>query len=467
MSLLSRFCLLVLLATPLTVLAQPASAPQRPNILFIAVDDLRPELGCYGAGHMVTPALDRLAASGTVFERAYCNVAVCGASRASLMSGLRPTAERFVHYTARHDEQAPEVPGLAEHFRENGYHTISNGKVYHYAADTPESWSEPAWHPESGSRHFKIPQNAAINSSRQARGPAYEAAEVPDNAYHDGQLADKAVDDLYRLREMESPFFLAVGFIKPHLPFVAPARYWRLYDRREIDLADNPFFPLNAPEEAFYTWGEMRSYAFIPREGPVSDAMARTLRHGYYACTSYVDAQIGRIVDTLERLQMADNTIIVVWGDHGFQLGEHGFWCKHTNFEVASRVPLIIHDPRQPAGQRITRLVEFVDLYPTLCELAGLERPGHLAGDSMAPLLQDPESEWKDTLFTRYGRQESIRTERYRYTIHYREGEAVSDMLYDLVADPRENINIANLPGMEETVSELRQRLLEHVAARR
>lgn len=462
---------LIPLALILAGAAAVNGAPEspRPNILFIAVDDLRPELGCYGAGHMKTPNLDRLASSGTLFQRAYCNVAVCGASRASLMSGIRPTAGRFLRHTARQDEQAPDVPSLAEYFRENGYYTISNGKVYHFRDDTPESWSEPAWKPELPTSAYLVPENAAVaKANPKGRGPAFEAAEVPDNAYADGLLAEKAISDLHRLKDMDQPFFLAVGFVRPHLPFNAPKKYWDFYDRNEIQQPANHFFPLGAPEEARYTFGELRNYANIPDEVPLSDPKLRiTLRHGYYAATSYADALVGQVIDALERLGLADNTIVILWGDHGWQLGEHTFWCKHTNFEVAVQVPLLLRDPRRGSGLRINSLVEFVDIYPTLCELAGLELPDHLQGVSMVPLLDDPDSPGKEAVFSRFGKGESIRTDRYRYTA-FLEGEAiVSDMLYDLVADPNENINIVELPVSAVIRAELKAALLEHIKGRK
>jgi arylsulfatase A-like enzyme len=452
----------------LTIFLAPLlqAADSRPNVLFIAVDDLRPELGCYGVDYMRTPNMDRLAATGTIFDRAFCNVAVCGASRASLMSGIRPTPDRFVTHRARQDQQAPEVPGLAEYFKENGYYTVSNGKIYHFKDDTPESWSEPAWN--SGITHttYLLPENQLLAKDDQ-RGPPYEAAEVPDNAYPDGIVADKAVNDLHRLRQLDQPFFLAVGFIRPHLPFNAPKTYWDLYDRESIKQPANHFFPLNAPDEARYEWGELRRYEFMPATGPITDPEIRiSLRHGYYAATSYADALVGKLIDTLERLGLADDTIVVLWGDHGWQLGEHAFWCKHTNFDVAVRVPLIIRDPRKPAGQRVSSLVEHLDIYPTLCQLAGLELPGHLQGKSMAPLLENPEAPGKSAVFSRYGDGESIRTDRYRYTAFIEDGEWVSDMLYDLLADPSENINIVDMPIMENIAASLREQLQEHIAQR-
>lgn len=451
----------------LTAVGLPlGAAVEKPNVLFIAVDDLRPELGCYGADHVVSPNIDRLASMGTLFRRAYCNEPVCGASRASLMSGIRPTPERFTYHMSRQDVDAPHVPGLAEHFKANGYRTVSRGKVYHKQDDTEEGWSEKPWSPPLSHSHYAGEENAKL-AKEKGRGPAYEALDVSDTTYKDGQTAEKAIQDLHRFRDLGEPFFLAVGFLRPHLPFNAPKKYWDLYERNEIMDTPNHFFPIDAPKEAFYNWGEMRSYQFIPREGVVeSEAQRRTLRHGYYAATSYADAMVGRVIDALERLGMAENTVIVLWGDHGWQLGEHTFWCKHTNFEVAVRVPLIIRDPRRETPAELSQLVELVDLYPTLCDLAGLGLPAHLQGQSIVPLLDNPDAPGKEAVFSRHGNGESIRTDRYRYTAFY-EGEAiVAEMLYDLLADPAENINIANLPAMADVVRDHRERLLKHIADR-
>jgi len=461
---------LLLLVNALLLVSIPllANRDKAMNVLFITVDDLRPELGCYDAPIAHTPTIDRLADTGMLFERAYCNVPTCGASRASMLSGARPTAERFRNYNARHDLELGEVPGLPEWFRSHGYHTVSNGKVYHHRQDTPESWSEIPWVPEKSGRLYLIPENAAIESREGKRGPSFEAAEVPDNAYPDGMLADKAIRDLHRLKAMDEPFFLAVGFYKPHLPFNAPKKYWDLYNRDQIPLADNPFVPLAAPEISLTNWGELRNYHGIPKAGNIKDeALNRSLVHGYLATTSYVDAQVGKVIDTLERLGMADNTLIVLMGDHGFQLGEHTIWSKHTNYEIALRIPLIILDPRLPGGRRVSNLVELVDIYPTLCDLAGLEKPSHLAGQSMVPLLSNPAAQWKRAVFSRFHVGESIRTNRYRYSAYFKEGKLVARMLYDHRADTQENINLADHPEMRETVAHLHERLLEHLRERR
>ena len=422
---------------------------KRPNILFLAVDDLRPELDSYGARQMVTPHFDRLAGRGVRFDRAYCNIAVCGASRASLMKGLRPTPSRFTKYHTRADEDAPQVPSLPMVFKQHGYHTQSNGKVYHHVTDDPQAWSEPSWVPETPSIWWALPENRALATGKD-RGPAYEAADAPDEIYPDHQICDKTLADLRRLAEQNQPFFLACGFYRPHLPFSVPQKYWDLYPPDQIELPDNMFFPHNLPAAFQYDWGELRAYHGIPKQGPVSEETARQLIRGYYASVSFVDAQLGRLLDALEELGVADNTVIVLWGDHGFQLGEHGFWCKHTNFEIASRTPLMIAAPGIEGGRVSRRLVEFIDIYPTLCDLAGLPQPDHLQGKSMLPLLLDADAEHKQAVYTRHGGGDAVRTDRWRYK-EMRSRGGLGDLLgvglFDLENDPDENQNVAEDPA--------------------
>ncbi|MCK4965914.1 sulfatase, partial [bacterium] len=338
----------------------------KPNVLFIAVDDLRPQINCYGHSQMISPNIDALASSGTIFSRCYCQVPVCGASRASLLTGTRPTRSHFVTWLSRADKERPSATVLPSHFKNNGYYTISNGKVFHHKIDSMEAWSEKPWrsnilpYPDKKVWNYLKEENIAIlDASKNNRGPSYESADVPDNAYFDGKTADKAISDLNRLNKMDKPFFLAVGFLKPHLPFNAPKKYWDLYKRESIDLADNPFRPKGAPDAALHNWGELRQYVGIPGKGPLSDELARTLVHGYYACVSYTDAQIGRVVGELDRLGLRENTVIVLWGDHGWQLGEHGLWCKHCNFETSLHSPLIVSAPEFNGGQKTKALTEF------------------------------------------------------------------------------------------------------------
>jgi arylsulfatase A-like enzyme len=434
---------------------------EKPNVLFIPIDDLRPQLGCYGRDGMVTPHVDRLARGGVVFTRSFCQVPVCGATRASLLSGVRPARDRFTNWHTWVDEDLPGALTLPQHFRNHGYVTLSDGKVFHHREDAAErSWSEEPWHPNVEAketwRNYALDENRALDQAQDHRGPPYERADVPDKAYFDGQIADRAVADLHRLAAQDEPFFLAAGFLKPHLPFNAPARYWDYYDRDQIELADNPFRPHGAPDEAMHNWGELRNYFDVPREGPLSDEMARTLIHGYYAATSFTDAQVGRLLGELDALGLRENTVIVLWGDHGWQLGEHGLWCKHCNFETSLNAPLIVSAPWMRTEQRCDALVEFVDIYPTLCELAGLPLPEHLEGTSFVPLMEDPGRPWKPAAFCRYQAGDSIRTDRYLYTEWTdNEGERTARMLYDHKADPHENENVSERPEHADLVARL------------
>jgi arylsulfatase A-like enzyme len=441
----------------------------RPNILFLPVDDLRPQLACYGEAQMISPHIDRLAETGVTFRQAYCQVPVCGASRASLLSGVRPRHDRFLDFATWTDEDRPGVRTLPQHFRENGYRTVSVGKVFHHASDTAErSWSREPWlPPRRGTwRDYQLERNQAIEAKEESRGAPFECAEVPDNAYGDGKIADQAIAELHRLKDAEEPFFLAAGFLKPHLPFNAPRTYWDMYADSAIELAENPYRPQNAPDQAMHNFGELRSYFDVPREGPVPDELAYRLVHGYYAATSYMDAQVGRVLQSLEELGLAENTVVLFWGDHGWQLGEHGLWCKHCNFDTSLHAPLIVRAPDGVRDRTCGSLVEFVDIYPTLCELAGLELPAHLQGESMVPFLSDPSRQGKEEAFSRFGAGESIRAGRYLYTEWLdEEGAPTARMLYDHEADPDENVNIAEAPEHAEVVADLSERLHRSIAA--
>ncbi len=434
---------------------------QKPNVLFIPIDDLRPQLFCYGREQMVSPNIDRVAHDGVVFTRSFCQVPVCGATRASLLSGVRPTRDRFTNYYTWVDEDLPGALTLPEHFRNHGYVTLSNGKVFHHRTDCAErSWSAEPWHPagiaKESWRNYLLPENKALDVAHDHRGPPFECADVPDNAYFDGQIADRTITDLRRLAKEGEPFFLAAGFIKPHLPFNAPKKYWDYYQRDEIELADNPFKPRGAPDAAMHNWGELRAYFDVPKEGPLPDEMARTLIHGYYAATSFTDAQVGRLLDELDALDLRENTVVVLWGDHGWQLGEHSLWCKHCNFETSLNAPLIVSAPWMAGDRRCDALVEFADVYPTLCALAGLPRPDHLEGTSFAPLMEEPARPWKPAAFSRYNAGDSIRTDRHLYTEWTDdEGSLTARMLYDHEADPDENVNISEAPENAALVAEL------------
>jgi iduronate 2-sulfatase len=436
---------------------------KRPNVLFIAVDDLRPQLGCYGHKQMISPNIDRLATDCVTVRRSYCQVPVCGASRASLLTGVRPTKDRFLGYDTWAEKDLPGALSIARHFKLNGYHTISNGKVFHHKNDCLDGWSEEPWRPKGSWLNYLLEENRKlVDQDSNQRGPAYEAADVADNAYFDGMIADKGISDLRRLKAMDKPFFLALGFLKPHLPFNAPKKYWDMYKRENIDLADNPFRPKGAPDAALHNWGELRAYHGIPAKGPLSDELARALIHGYYACVSYTDAQIGRVLAELDRLGLRDDTTVILWGDHGWNLGEHGLWCKHCNFETSLHSPLIVRGLGIKAGIKTNGLTEYLDIYPSLCELCGLPLPGHLQGRSFVPLLSNPNLPWKKAVFSRYIRGDSVKTDRYRYTEWRRkDGKIYARMLYDHSVDLLENVNISELPENKEVVNKLSNMLQE------
>ena len=437
------------------------------NVLFIAVDDLRPQLGCYGHQQMISPDIDRLASQGFVFEHAYCQQAVCAPSRISLLSGLRPDSTGVYSLETRLREALPDRISLPKYFKQNGYETISIGKVYHHNDDDLDAWNkEPLRSFKGGGGYITeegrrlVVENRKINPKARGRGAPTEIADVPDNAYSDGQFTDYAIKEMNRMKNL--PFFLCVGYLKPHLPFAAPKKYWDMYDPKKLKLADNPFFPKGVTAFTVTNFNELRNYYGVPKgREPVPDELARHLIHGYYACVSFIDAQVGRLMDELDRLKLRDKTVILLWGDHGWKLGEHASWCKHTNFELDTRAPLIIRVPgMKAAGRRTNALVEFVDIYPTLCEICELGVPTQqLEGTSFAPLLDDPNRNWKKAVFSQYPRGSledrdkmvmgySMRTERFRYTEwkHLKSGKILARELYDHRWDPQENVNVIDEP---------------------
>lgn len=451
----------------LALLSISSRAAEKPNVLFIALDDLRPELGCYGAKHIQSPNIDALAAHGLLFERAYCQQAVCNPSRASVLSGCRPDTTRVQANNTFLRPMMPDVVTLPQLFKNNGWHALSLGKIFHHSekepGDDPQSWSEPSWYHGTPYQHW-FSKTAAEEMKRLKKLPEaqrpklirpapFEAADEPDDSYPDAQTAAKAIETLRRLKEMKKPFFLGVGFVKPHLPFTCPQKYWDLYPADTIKLPDNYYPTKSAPEAAFHNWYELRTYGGIPPKGSISDDTARSLIRGYRACISFADAQVGRVLAELDRLGLRDNTIVVLWGDHGYHLGENGVFTKMTNFELGTHAPLIVSAPgMKTAGQRTRALVEFVDMYPTLAELAGVPLPAHLEGTSFAPLLAEPGREWKTAAFSQFLRPgpdkiigRSIRTDRWRYTEWTNgKGENVGTELYDEQGDPQENVNVAS-----------------------
>ena len=444
------------------MLGQPA---KKHNVLFFAVDDLRPELGCYGKDYIKSPNIDRIAKRGMVFSRAYCQQAVCSPSRTSLLTGTRPDSTKVWDLVTHFRDAQPNIVTLPQHFKQNGYFVQGMGKIYHPGFDDERSWSVP-WQTPKAPTYAKVKSPDVKDDDKASKtkdGPAFESGDVADNFYKDGMVADLAVNTLKDLAKKPAPFFLAVGFAKPHLPFVSPKKYWDLYDPSKIKLATNAYHPEDAPDYALAGTSELRNYWGIPGDGPMPEPLARQLKHGYYAAVSYTDAQIGKVLDELDRQGLSNNTIIVLWGDHGWKLGEHGEWAKHTNVENDTNAPLLCSVPgMKNAGKKSNALVEFVDVYPTLAEAAGLPLPAHLEGTSFKPLLENPDRPWKVAAFSQYPRKKlmgySMRTDQYRFTVwvdrtDHTKIDAIE--LYDHKADPQENRNIAKLPANKALVSRL------------
>ncbi len=459
---------LLLVVTFIAGAVSVLAAESKPNVLLICVDDLKPLLGCYGAPIIKTPNIDRLATRGVLFERAFCNQAVCAPSRNSLMTGLRPTSIGIYDLPTNFRKAVPNAVTVAQYFMKHGYRTEAMGKIMHRGHGNGEdaaSWTVTPWYPKVPS--YQLKESIAEQRSNKNSGPggtATECADVPDNTYFDGLLAEHAIQRLQSAKaKPEEPWFIAVGFIKPHLPFVAPKKYWDLYDRAAFPLPALKVPPIGAPKFAPTTWGELRSYSDIPEVGPLDDAKTRLLIHGYHAATSYTDAQIGKVIAELDRLDLAKNTIIVLWGDHGWHLGDHGMWCKHTNYEQAAHIPFLVIAPGvAKAGAKTGALMETVDIYPSLCEMAGLPVPQGLDGASFVSALKDPiAGKTKDAVFHVYPRGQllgrAVRTERYRLVEWKKIGEpadAAVFELYDYQTDPAETKNLAS--EKSEVVAQLR-----------
>jgi iduronate 2-sulfatase len=424
--------------------APAASAADRPNVLWILIDDLRPSLGCYGDKVAQSPNIDQLARSSRRFERAYCQQAVCGPSRASLLTGRLPDNTRVWHNRNRFRDTHPNLVTLPQLFKNHGYFAQGLGKVF--SGDEREedslSWSTPSILRAEGWKNYVLPENVG----RRKQSP-FEKADVPDEAYPDGKLAELAVATLQQLARQPQPFFLAVGFFKPHLPFCAPQRYWDRYDPALFLTRSPATRTTGAPAVAYPDHLELAGYRGVPPDERVSAEQARDLRHGYYACLSYVDAQVGKLLVALARLGLDDKTIVVLCGDHGYSLGEADHWCKDTNFELDTRVPLLIRTPgmAQP-GVPTAALVEYVDLYPTLAALAGLAPPSGLDGQSLTPILADPRAPGRDAVLSQFSRPfkpglpevmgYSVRTAGMRYTrwIDWKSRQTLAEELYDYQA---------------------------------
>lgn len=470
----------------LSVLCPSLFAASKPNVLLICVDDLKPVLGCYGDKIVKSPNIDKLAQRGVLFEKAFCNQAVCAPSRNALLTGLRSQTLGIYDLATNFRRSVPEAVTLPQHFKSNGYRVEGLGKIFHVGhgnVNDEASWSVPHFSPKTISYVLKennppesTREQALFENKKEAwklpRGAPTEAADVPDNKYGDGVIADEAIKRLEAAKaKPDEPFFLAVGFLKPHLPFVAPKKYWDLYDPSVFTLPELQKAPEGAPEFAPSSWGELRQYKDMPEQGPVTKEQAIHLIHGYHAATSYMDAQLGRVIEALDANGFAENTIIVLWGDHGWHLGDHGMWCKHTNYEQAARIPVVVAAPGiQPA--RTQALIESCDIYPTLAELTGLHAPKQGDGRSFASVLKNPASSIRDHAIHVYPRGQgligrAIRTQRHRLVEWKKPGEPADSAifeLYDYEADPAETKNLA--ASQPEVVAKLRKLLATHPEAK-
>ena len=461
-------------------------AAEKFNVLLLISDDLRPDLVASGAREVKTPNLDRVMQEGVVFERAYCSQALCAPSRAALMTGARPDTLRVWDVWTHFRPALPNAVTLPQLLKQHGWFTQAVGKVYHSNLDDAPSWSVP--HVMPADPLYGSPETKALLADKRRKaeaagltgvplarairsGPPAEAPEVDDNALVDGKIAGLAVDALRQMKGRGAPFFLAVGFTKPHLPFAAPKRYWDLYERQKISLPANRKHPKDAPPFALGDSGELYGYDQVPRDAVMSDEYRRWLRHGYLASTSYMDAQAGRVLDELDRLGLRENTVVIFWGDHGFKLGDYAAWTKTTNVVLDTRVPLIIRAPGiAPKGQRAGGMVEVVDIYPTLAELFRLPVPAQVEGTSFLALLKAPQAKWKPAIYTQSPQSAagrpvmgySIVTETHRLTRWVDRAspdQEIAVELYDHRADPHETRNVASDPAHAKERSELLTRL--------
>jgi len=432
-----------------------AAGKDAPNVLILWIDDLVPALNTYGMDYAVSPNIDKLAARSAVFQRAYCSVPVCGASRASLLTGLHPTPDRFRNFNSRADQDAPGVLSLPELFKDAGYETISIGKVFHDRDDHAASaWSRVPYPPGGSADHGLMldPDSENWIGGTRDRGPFYEIADVDDWQYLDGRVARRAIETIDGLKGSDDPFFLAVGFIRPHLPFYAPRKYWDLYDRDEIPLAEFRQRPKGAPS-AIRGSGEIRTYGDRGVEYN-SEEFHRIAKHGYLACVSYVDALIGHVLEALERNRLADNTIILVMGDHGFHLGEHNFWGKHTLLHGALHTPLMITRPGQKPVDIYTP-VSLVDVAPTLLDLVSLEKPDYFHGRSLVEALDGTLDGLEGITYSHWSNGDAVVSSRWIYA-EYRNGDG---LLLDMENDPLATRNAIDDDDKAETIDRLKARL--------
>ena len=445
------------------------------NILFISIDDLRTELNCYGASHIKSPNIDRLAAQGVRFENAHVQQAICMASRASIMTGIRP--EKHGIYTGVSvNDVLPNALTLNKFFEKNGYNIASCGKIYHHKIDTKTQFGKNEMKPKgtwTGRGYVtkeaikKIALNIKFN-----RGPAYEFAPVNDTIYKDGLNTQNALKKMEELSKDDAPFFLSVGLSKPHLPFIAPKKYLDMYPISDIKLTEIKKPPLNGYNKAIRTGGELKSYYGMPEfYDEIDDSLALTLRRAYYACISYADAQVGKLLDKLNELDIRDKTIVVLWGDHGYKLGDYNSWCKWTNMHLDTNIPLIFSIPNGKQNSVSRTPTAALDIYPTLVELNGMQKPKHLEGQSIVPLLNNPDIYKERVVYSIWpiSRQDykktimgyAAKTERYNYIewIKMNSGDIVGKEFFDRKKDPYETINLVEDGQYAETIAFLSEKL--------
>ncbi|MCB1208886.1 MAG: sulfatase [Verrucomicrobiales bacterium] len=474
----------VLVSVILLVLALRASAADRPNVLFIASDDMRPQLRCYGDPTVKSPNIDRLAAQGMLFERSFVQQALCSPSRISMLSGRHPATTQIFEIGRPLRATLPNIITLPQHFKNNGYHTRSMGKIYHVGIDDDASWTIPAW-------HSKKPRNGPAGSAAQearrqdykARGvtppakgegsinyaaPAFDSVNCADDDLLDGDTARNAIAQLKEhAKTPGQPFFLAVGFANPHVPWVSPKKYWDLYDPAKIPLATNEFLPKDAPGFAATSGRDFLWYGNVPRTAELPEPFKRQCLHGYLAAISYVDAQVGRLISTLKETGLDKNTIVVFWSDHGYYMGEHTWWgAKHNNYEGATHNAFIISVPgMKQAGRKTQSIVQSVDIAPTLTELCGLPKNTGFEGRSLKPVLDDPNVDVNDAAFSWYPKAGwlgvAMRMDKWRYVEWTKSGEDPVQELYNMVQDPENDQNVAAKPEHQKILEILHKRLRE------
>lgn len=456
-----------LMLTSAALLTHYTAEAKQPNILFICIDDLRTQIGAYGCDNMVTPNLDQIAANGRLFLNQYVQVPTSGASRAALLTGIEPQSKDAVnnHYLTNKlkgsvETDTPET--FVHHLRRNGYYTVGMGKISHMpdgetthndktVRELPFSWDKFVNDPDSpwpkGDGLLHSYANGASRYDGTGYHPAFESLDVPDESYPDGVLANLATAELEELAKCDKPFFMAVGFFKPHLPFSAPKKYWDMYNEEDIDKSPNRDVPQGVSSVFLHNSAEFSNqYSHPEKAGAgkiLSEEYARDLRHAYYAAMSYSDAQVGKVMSKLKELGLDENTVVIVWGDHGWHLGDHTIWGKHSMFERALNSTFIISTPDiKSAGESTDALVATVDIYPTICEITGIERPEGIDGTSIMPIVNDPNATTRDEVFSYWNKAVSLRTERYRMAL-FDDGKRQEVMLFDHTVDPYETFNVA------------------------